>query len=74
MVCAFRVPQTLLYLEMLTYEPLLMEKLKRGVHLEPGSQEEVEIRGCSVWAVEVRQLQHCIIRLWLPWIVLSTDS
>ena len=30
-----------------------MEKLKSGVHLNPGSEEEVEIRGCSVWAVEV---------------------
>ena len=31
-----------------------MEKLKDGVHLSPGSREELEIRGCSIWAVEVR--------------------
>ena len=49
-----RVPQTLLYLEILSYEPPLLEKLKGGVHLESGSLEEVEIRGCSIWAVEVR--------------------
>ena len=49
-----RVPQTLLYLDILVYEPPLLEKLKGGVHLESGSHEEVEIRGCSIWAVEVR--------------------
>ena len=49
-----RVPQTLLYLDILIYDPPLLEKLKRGVHLESGSHEEVEIRGCSIWAVEVR--------------------
>lgn len=24
-----------------------------GTHLEAGSEEEMEIRGCSIWAVEV---------------------
>ena len=31
-----------------------MAKLQNGVHLPPGSVEEVEIRGCSIQAVEVR--------------------
>lgn len=63
---AYRVPQTLCYLNILTYEPPLVEKLRLGVHLDQGSEEEVEIRGCSVWAVEVRLLQHfvgCLIIL-----------
>ena len=59
-----RVPQTLLYLEILSYEPALMEKLKGGVHLESGGQEEVEIRGCSIWAVEVSLIPiQCIAKL-----------
>ena len=61
-ILAHRVPQTLLYLEILTYEPALMEKLKKSVHLESGSQEEVEIRGCSIWAVEVRLLQLATLK------------
>lgn len=24
-----------------------------GTHLEAGSEEEMEIRGCSIWAIEV---------------------
>ena len=30
-----------------------MEHLRAGRHLEPGCPEEAEIRGCSIWAVEV---------------------
>ena len=30
-----------------------MGKLVRGEHVEVGSAEEAEIRGCSIWAVEV---------------------
>ena len=39
-----------------------MEKLRSGVHLNPGSKEEVEIRGCSVWAVEVRKIIMTVVR------------
>lgn len=48
-----RVPQCLLYLQVLEYSPELKEKLLAGEHLEPGGEMEAEIRGCSIWAVEV---------------------
>ena len=48
-----RVPQCLLYLGVFEYAPELMGRLQRGEHLESGCEEEVEIRGCTVWAVEV---------------------
>ncbi len=54
-----RVPQCLLYLGVLEYSDELMGKLRRWEHLEPGSPDEVEIRGCSVWAVEVKR-NSCI--------------
>lgn len=49
-----RVPQSLLYLGVLCYSDELMGRLVKGEHVEVGSVEEVEIRGCSIWAVEVR--------------------
>ena len=48
-----RVPQCLQYFGVLHYSDKLMSKLRDGVHLPQGSPEEVEIRGCSIWAVEV---------------------
>ena len=64
-----RVPQTLLYLNILTYEPTLMEKLKAGTHISPGSQEEVEIRGCSIWAVEVSGDLHNVVELLCCYVI-----
>ena len=49
----YRVPQSLLYLGVLRYEDNLMTQLKEGIHVEAGSEQESEIRGCSIWAVEV---------------------
>ena len=67
-----RVPQTLLYLEVLVYEPALLDKLKQGVHLESASQEEVEIRGCSIWAVDVSQ-SCCTIIICLKNLIVGSD-
>ena len=52
-----RVPQGLLYLDVLQYSDELMGRLVRGEHVEVGSSEEVEIRGCSIWAVEVSLME-----------------
>lgn len=49
-----RVPQSLLFVGALSYTDELMGRLKRGEHLAQGSDEEIEIRCCSIWAVEVR--------------------
>lgn len=48
----FRVPQCLCYLGVLEYSPELSRRLRAGGHLPVGSEEEVEIRGCSIAAVE----------------------
>lgn len=45
--------QALYHLGVLRYSPELLKKLERREPLESGSTEEVEIRGNSVWAVEL---------------------
>ena len=47
------MPQSLQFMGVLEYEEGLFQRLCRGEHLEPGCVEENEIRGCSIWAVEV---------------------
>nr|XP_020458020.1 UPF0553 protein C9orf64 homolog isoform X1 [Monopterus albus] len=49
----YRVPQTLVYLGALRYSDTLMQTLKNGELLCSGDRREVEIRGCSVWVVEL---------------------
>lgn len=53
MFADYRVPQSLVYLEILHYTEALMETLKKGKHIERDSNEEIEIRGCSIWGVEL---------------------
>ena len=50
---SLRVPQCLQYLGVLVYGEGLLKRLREGRHLEPGCPEEAEIRGSSIWAVEV---------------------
>jgi len=57
MFADYRVPQSLLYLGVLCYSDELMGRLVKGEHVEVGSVEEVEIRGCSIWAVELIKQQ-----------------
>jgi len=68
-----RVPQDLLYLDVLQYSDELMGRLVRGEHVEVGSSEEVEIRGCSIWAVEVSS-NHCMVISCFNIIVYSSTS
>lgn len=49
----YRVPQSLLYYGVFEYSEQLLEKLKNQVVLNNGDEEEVEIRGCSIHAVEL---------------------
>ncbi len=60
-----RVPQSLLSLGVLTYTPELLQQLRKGSHLTAGGEEETEIRGCSIWAVEVSSLEPRIVILCL---------
>lgn len=53
MFADYRVPQSLLYFGILKYSEELESALKRHELLQSGEEREVEIRGCSIWAVEV---------------------
>ena len=47
-----RVPQALQFFGVLHYSSSLLARLREGVELAQGSEEEIEIRACSIWAVE----------------------
>ncbi|KPI38196.1 uncharacterized protein AB675_1017 [Cyphellophora attinorum] len=61
MFADYRVPQMLQRLGVLRYSPRLETKIRRKEIFESGEDLEVEIRGCSVWAVEL--LRREIVRL-----------
>lgn len=52
MFADYRVPQSLLHMNILKYTDKLMEILNRGNHVPAGDRIELEIRGNSIWAVE----------------------
>ena len=60
MFADYRVPQILHSLGCLRYSPALVRKLDAGEPIEAGSRLELEIRGCSIWCVELlrRELQR----------------
>ena len=51
-VCV-RVPQCLLFLGVVRYSQDLLQTLETGDLLPAAGERELEIRGCSIWAVEV---------------------
>lgn len=57
MFADYRVPQALVHLGALRYSNELMDSLKKGELLSSGDRREVEIRGCSIEAVEQIQRQ-----------------
>ncbi len=48
----YKVPQVLRELGILQYAEPLAAKIDSLQEIKPGSQEEVEIRACTIWAVE----------------------
>lgn len=52
MFADYRIPQVLVHFGAMRYNESLMRKLESDVPLEQGSKEEVEIRACSIEAVE----------------------
>ena len=54
MFADYRVPQILNSLGLIKYSDHLMDTLKQNPYLEKSCNLEVEIRGCSIWSVEVR--------------------
>lgn len=59
MFADYRVPQALVYLGVLRYSDTLMQTLKNGELLTSGDRREVEIRGCSIWSVELIKARLC---------------
>lgn len=53
MFADYRVPQSLLYYGVLEYSDDLIKTLKGNEILQNGDESEVEIRGCSIHAVEL---------------------
>jgi hypothetical protein len=49
----YKLPQVLRHVGVFTYSPGLAEKVDRMIHLDPGSEEEVEIRASTIWATEL---------------------
>ncbi|KAL1516886.1 hypothetical protein ABEB36_000723 [Hypothenemus hampei] len=53
MFADYRIPQTLLWFGVFEYSKALETKLKNNITFENGDREEMEIRGCSIHAVEL---------------------
>lgn len=53
MFADYRIPQALVYFGALKYSDELMERLKKDEMMKTGDRQEVEIRGCSIWATEL---------------------
>jgi hypothetical protein len=49
----YKLPQVLRHVGALDYSTGLAEKVDGMMHLDPGSEEEVEIRAGTIWAVEL---------------------
>lgn len=53
MFADYRVPQILHMLKCISYSESLTAHVETLQNLDQGSPQEVEIRGCSIWAVEL---------------------
>jgi len=71
----YKLPQVLRHVGVFKYAPGLVQRVDRMMHLDPGSEEEVEIRASTIWAVElIRQAMkrlgkdvHASEIDWLLW-------
>ncbi|XP_073084823.1 queuosine 5'-phosphate N-glycosylase/hydrolase isoform X2 [Manis javanica] len=61
MFADYRLPQVLVHLGALKYSEELLKKLLKGEMLSYGNRQEVEIRGCSLWCVEL--IRDCLLGL-----------
>ncbi|GAB6027484.1 hypothetical protein CHUAL_001738 [Chamberlinius hualienensis] len=66
MFADYRIPQVLNFFKVLEYSPELIQRLQQESLFENQERDEVEIRGCSIWAVELlkdelRQLKESTV-------------
>lgn len=57
MFADYRIPQMLHSLGCLMFSPPLQSRIKRKEQIESGDKWEIELRGCSIWAVELIRRQ-----------------
>jgi len=57
MFADYRIPQMLQSLGALIYSPRLEGRIRRLEEIKPGETHEIEIRGCSIWCVELIRRQ-----------------
>lgn len=48
----YKIPQVMRKLRLLEYDPELAQRVDSKIEIAAGSDEEIEIRACTVWAVE----------------------
>jgi hypothetical protein len=70
----YKLPQVLRHVGALGYSPGLAERVDRMAHLDPGSEEEVEIRANTIWAVELirremKRLGKHVIASEIDWLL-----
>ncbi|KIW98082.1 uncharacterized protein Z519_01666 [Cladophialophora bantiana CBS 173.52] len=53
MFADYRIPQMLQGLQCVMYSPRLESRISRQEMLKAGAEMEIEIRGCSIWCVEL---------------------
>ncbi|KAM4626163.1 queuosine 5'-phosphate N-glycosylase/hydrolase isoform 1-T2 [Discoglossus pictus] len=53
MFADYRIPQALVHFGSMRYSEELLKKLREGFLFQNGDVQEMEIRGCSIWAVEL---------------------
>lgn len=53
----YKLPQALRKLGILSYAPELAKKIDSKIEIEKGSNEEIEIRACTIWAIEMMEGQ-----------------
>lgn len=61
MFADYRVPQILHTLGCISYSPPLEKRIRNYGIIEPGHSWELQIRGCSIWAIEL--LRREILKL-----------
>jgi Queuosine salvage protein len=75
MFADYRVPQILHSLGCLRYSPSLINKIDKGIPIPSGDRLEIEIRGTSIWCVELlrrelerewnREVNAVLLDFWL---------
>eukprot|EP00871_Galdieria_phlegrea_P004726 jgi/Galph1/5254/GphlegSOOS_G3849.1 len=70
MFADYRVAQVLRHSKVLQYSERLQDKINHGTQLPSASREEVELRACSIVAVEMIRQQ---IQQWNPNLVVSSQ-